>query len=316
MSTKEIIEFLREKETDFLKIDSFSKLPGIYAIFYIGNDFPLIGDKVKKHDIIYIGKTESSQEKRDAKTHFTSGKTGSSTVRKSIGSILCQEMNLNPIPRNDSDYIKGRISHFKFDENSEEKITEWMINNLALSFYEYPKSKLEIETLESSIINELIPILNIAKNPSNPYRTALQTLRKNCANMAFTNSKTQKKPAPINPKPDSTKKKTLIKTPISTTIYIDNITSGDVSKNQLRIKKDNKYLFPKEKQGEPNTYYLPFKYGKSNFDATYKIGSKDGKSRSGILKLGADIYKNVIQIKAGTTLKVSITNKGYYILEK
>jgi len=99
MTTKEIIELLKEKETDFLKTKSFSKFPGIYAFFYIGNDFPLLGNSVSKHQIIYIGKTESSQEKRDAKTHFTSGKTGSSTVRKSIGSILCAQENLKPIPR-------------------------------------------------------------------------------------------------------------------------------------------------------------------------------------------------------------------------
>ena len=110
MTTNEIIELLKERETDFLKTISFSKVPGIYAFFYIGNDFPLLGNSVSKHQIIYIGKTESSQEKRDAKTHFTTGKTGSSTVRKSIGSILCSQMNLKPIPRNDSDYKKGRFS--------------------------------------------------------------------------------------------------------------------------------------------------------------------------------------------------------------
>ena len=53
MTTNEIIEFLKEKETDFLKINSFSKFPGIYAFFYIGNDFPLLGDSVSKHQIIF-----------------------------------------------------------------------------------------------------------------------------------------------------------------------------------------------------------------------------------------------------------------------
>ncbi len=87
MTTNEIIRLLKERETNFLKTKAFSQLPGIYAFFYIGNGFPLFEECVYKHKIIYIGKTESSQEKRDAKTHFTTGKTGSSTVRKSIGSI-------------------------------------------------------------------------------------------------------------------------------------------------------------------------------------------------------------------------------------
>ena len=160
MTTKEIIELLKEKETDFLKTKTFSQLPGIYAFFYIGNDFPLLGDSVSKHQIIYIGKTEFSQEKRDSKTHFTTGKTGNSTVRKSIGSILCSQENLTPIPRNDSDYAARRFSHFKFDEPSEKIITNWMKNNFALSFYEYPESKKLIDKLETEIIKQLKPILN------------------------------------------------------------------------------------------------------------------------------------------------------------
>lgn len=181
MPTKKIIDLLKEKETEFIKVKTFSKLPGIYALFYIGNDFPLLGDSVTKHQIIYIGKTESSQEKRDAKTHFTSGKTGSSTVRKSIGSILCEKENLTPIPRNETDYKKGRYSHFKFDTDSEVKITNWMERNLAISFHEYPRTKLEIEELETEIIEELVPILNISKNSKNSFKETLQSLRKECA---------------------------------------------------------------------------------------------------------------------------------------
>lgn len=187
MTTKEIIKFLRREETDFLQIKSFSKFPGIYAIFFIGDNFPLLGSSVSKHQIIYIGKTESSQEERDAKTHFISGKTGSSTVRKSIGSLLREQENLNPIPRNSIDYQKGRYSHFKFDDNSEEKITNWMENNLALSFFEYPKTKQEIEDLETEIIDGLVPILNISKNPKNLFKNTLQQLRKECATNASNN---------------------------------------------------------------------------------------------------------------------------------
>ena len=189
MTTKEIIELLKEKETDFLKTKTFSQLPGIYAFFYIGNNFPLLGDSVSKHQIIYIGKTESSQEKRDSKTHFTTGKTGNSTVRKSIGSILCSQENLTPIPRNDSDYEAGRFSHFKFDAPSEKIITNWMKNNFALSFYEYPESKKLIDKLETEIIKQLKPILNIDhKNPENPYKDQIKKIRKNCATIAIKNS--------------------------------------------------------------------------------------------------------------------------------
>jgi hypothetical protein len=102
--------------------------------------------------------------------------------------LLFEFENLHPIPRNCKDYKKGRSSHFKFDNESEYKITDWMEKNLALSFYEYPKTKNEIEELESEIIKKLVPILNISKNPKNPYKNILLNLRKTCANKASTAS--------------------------------------------------------------------------------------------------------------------------------
>jgi len=316
MTAKEIIELLKEKETDFLKTKTFSKFPGLYAFFYIGNDFPLLGDSVSMHQIIYIGKTESSQEKRDAKTHFTSGKTGSSTVRKSIGSILCAKENLKPIPRNDSDYKKRKFSHFKFDDTSEKIITNWMKNNFALSFYEYPENKQLIDKLETEIIKKLRPILNIDhKNPDNPFKDQIKQLRKNCATIAIENS---------GIKNQNTKKKDFDKPKIQSKvykssstgkIYIDNITKSDFKSRNIRIKVENKHLFPAEKIGNPISYSLDFLVGNIDFVAKYTIGSKDGKSRSGILKLGDIVYNNILKIGVGTNLKISKSKDNRYLIE-
>ena len=193
MNTKEIIKHLITTKKKYLEISKFSKSPGIYAVFFFGTDFPIENIKPKPDEVIYLGKTESSQEKRDAKTHFKSGKTGSSTLRKSIGSLLRNIYNLKPIVRNNSDIIKRRFSHFKFDDNSEEIITEWMQNNLALSFYEYPESKSKIKTLETTLIQKLIPLLNIDKNPSNPHLNLLKQIRKESAQLAFKGFKISEK---------------------------------------------------------------------------------------------------------------------------
>ena len=266
--------------------------------------------------IIYIGKTESSQEKRDMKTHFTSGKTGSSTVRRSIGSILCEKENLKLIPRNDSDYKNNRFSHFKFDTPSEMRITTWMEKNLALSFYEYPKTKQEIEDLETEIINELVPILNILKNPKNKFKDTLQQLRKNCAGIAIKNS---------NFKDTNPEKKEISKPKVqseaygsstSGIIFINNITKNDFGNRNIRIKVENKYLFPAEKSGKPISYSLDFKAGNIDFIAKYTIGSKDGKSRSGILKLGDSIYQETLKIQIGTNLKISKLKDNKYTVER
>ena len=317
MTTKEIIELLHAREMEYLKTRTFSKLPGIYAFFFIGNDFPIFGDTITKHQIIYIGKTESSQEKRDAKTHFTTGKTGNSTVRKSIGSLLCSIKNLIPIPRNDSDYREGRFSHFMFDEPSEKIITDWMANNIALSFYEYPGSKKILDKLETDIIRELKPILNIDyKNPDNPYKEQIKQLRKNCATKAIMNSGIIGQRTKIKEKEKLKVQSKSYGTATSGTIYIDNITDSDVKIRSLRIKVENKHLFPAEKPANPTSYHLDFRVGNFDFVAEYRIGSKDGKSRSGILKLGDSIYQETLRIGLGTILKISKSSNNQYTIER
>ena len=163
----------------FMEITRFCDKPGIYAIFFYGNLFPLEGVAIKSNQIIYLGKTESSQQSRDADTHFSSAKTGSSTVRRSLGALLKKELNLNPIPRNDKDFGAGRFTVFKFDNSSEVKLTSWMQKNLGLSFFMYDKPKDEINKLETELIDMVRPILNIDfKNPHNPYASIIKAERR------------------------------------------------------------------------------------------------------------------------------------------
>jgi len=169
----------------FRSMTSFSEMPGIYGIFYIGDNLNLHGIPFKSDHLLYIGKTESSQKQRDANTHFKSGKTGSSTLRKSLGSLLRDTLRLVPIPRSNSDIQKGRTSAFKFDGRSEILLTEWMVNNLGVSFYEHLGELVELEGIESQLVNQLVPPLNLAKNSANPYRASISLLRKMCSEVAY-----------------------------------------------------------------------------------------------------------------------------------
>jgi len=99
-------------------------------------------------------------------------------------------------------------------------------------------------------------------------------------------------------------------------VYIDNITKSDFKSRNIRIKVENKYLFPAEKSGKPISYSLDFKVGNIDFIAKYTIGSKDGKSRSGILKLGDSIYQETLKIQVGTNLKISKSKENKYIVER
>jgi hypothetical protein len=205
-----IINSLKSHAWPYRQIRTFSYKPGIYAVYFIGKDFPLKGCTPAKDEIIYLGKTESNQINRDEQTHFASGKTGSSTLRRSMGALLREELLLVPVLRNDDDFDAGRKSIFKFDGVSEEKLTKWMKDNLALSFYEYDQSPEEIDAIESQLIAETKPVLNIdSKNPGNPFAKTIKAARKACADEAnnigvktkTTQEPNQTKVVPYNPNP-------------------------------------------------------------------------------------------------------------------
>ena len=180
MNNEEIIQHLFEQRKRFSEITKFSSCRGIYAFFYDGKVLPHLPEEIPENEILYIGKAEkSSLQQRIAQTHFENHRTCSSTVRRSFGSILREKLSLKPIPGNKS-------CHFRFDEESEDKLTEWMNSNLSVSFYEFPKTEQEMNRLETNIIRLLMPKpkLNIQQNPNNPFRKKLKKLRKECASEA------------------------------------------------------------------------------------------------------------------------------------
>lgn len=80
------------------------------------------------------------------------------------------------------------------------------------------------------------------------------------------------------------------KSTTANTICINTITERDAEKKMLRILKGNKHIFPAEQKGNPMVYEVVIKMKNISMEGTYKIGSLDGKSRSGILKFDSEIY--------------------------
>jgi hypothetical protein len=179
----QIIESLRFGLKSFNEMDSFNEQSAIYAIAFNGNAFPVhFGiDKINKGDIIYIGKTESGLKKRIVKTHFKDGKTGSSTLRRSLGAILIDNLSLEAISRSSAE---AKFRDYKFINKSEKILTEWMINNLSVSFIPYNRGKRLLRKMESEIIYLLSPILNISRNSNNSNRLILKELREKCRQIA------------------------------------------------------------------------------------------------------------------------------------
>jgi len=128
--TKEISQsFLRTKQ--FLnEHQDYPIQPGIYA-FYLSDNSNLL-DFGKSGQLIYIGIAKYSLHDRDFKQHFNSGKTGSSTLRRSIGAILKDKLKLTAIPRGGENDNK-RFRYYKFI--TEQSLTDWMISNLQIGYW-------------------------------------------------------------------------------------------------------------------------------------------------------------------------------------
>lgn len=179
-----IINHLVRTRQRFRAIAEFSSSPGIYAVFCGRRKLPHIDDDIKPDEILYIGKTESSQLSRDAKTHFANGRTGSSTLRRTFGALLREELGLIPIPRSATDAARGKRSHYKFTDESEAKLTKWMADNLLLSFFEFSADRRALEDLETQLIQRLVPKLNLDKNPGNPCKGTVTGERHRTARLA------------------------------------------------------------------------------------------------------------------------------------
>lgn len=163
MKINDVLNHFIKTQTPLAEVKTYSSKPGIYAIFLIEKEFPLNGFKLPENKIIYIGKTEKSQLSRDANTHFKSGKTGSSTLRRTIAALLSQTQKITPLIRTMADVEKQRITHFKLDESSEEIVSNWMNDNLAVAFFEYPETKEKINQLETVLKTTTVWVQTLAQ---------------------------------------------------------------------------------------------------------------------------------------------------------
>lgn len=68
-------------------------------------------------------------------------------------------------------------------------------------------------------------------------------------------------------------------------ITIANITRKDFEGKRIRILAAQKELFPEERRGFPQVYDVTVLWKGDSYACAYRIGSKDGNLRSGVLRL-------------------------------
>ncbi len=148
--------------------------PGIYMICIKNKDIieevmPRAACKeIGDAPILYIGISKTQGLKnRDYRNHFK-GTARNSTLRKSLGSIFGWR----------ADRIYDNRGKYKFSLAREQELTRWMHDNLIIMYW--INLNTEIGILETKLINELDPPLNIAKNKSHKneaFRKELMKLR-------------------------------------------------------------------------------------------------------------------------------------------
>lgn len=95
---------------------------------------------------------------------------------------------------------------------------------------------------------------------------------------------------------------------LNPTFKVDNITDNDARRHQLRILKRNKQFSPEEILEQPKAYNIRIVYKDRCIPTTYRIGSKDGRGRSGVIFFSAQGFKD-LGINSGDTLRFLVQTK-------
>jgi len=161
-------------------------VPGLYAVVAadvlavqraLGAEVP-----VGEDGLLYVGKAEGSLRGRDIRTHFGTGKTAHSTLRRTFAALLGNALGFEPVPVTSA----GR---FRLTDPGEEALTAWMVDHLRLRVWEADGlEKARLASVERGVIKALRPPLNLTHGASDRRARALRThireARRDMAEMA------------------------------------------------------------------------------------------------------------------------------------
>lgn len=155
--------------------------PGLYAIYGPPEVWHQRGLGTPPDERpLYVGKAEESLVKRDVHQHFRTGKTGSSTVRRSLAAFQRSHLDLQARPRNPKN--PGHYSNYSVQEEGDRKLTEWMHTHLRLALWLRPGED-ELRPIESALLQHWKPPLN-GQGVKTPWSDQLSKARKFMADEA------------------------------------------------------------------------------------------------------------------------------------
>ncbi len=170
-----------------LTLDALPAEPGLYtlstndasAIAELGLD-DLESAVPLTRRVLYLGKSESSLSDRLAGTHFATGESGRSTVRRTFGALLGLSAMPRPsrIEKPTRKQLMTMTANFAFPPAEDELLTEWMLANLQIRAFATRASSLS--AVERAVGAALRPPLDQERTPfwmPNPWREPVASAR-------------------------------------------------------------------------------------------------------------------------------------------
>lgn len=142
-------------------IDHVPSKPGLYAVYADPKTWQELDLEAREGCPLYIGKAEQSLRSRDIRTHFATGRTGSSTVRRSFAALLRNPLGLRGVPRNMA--CPERPANFGLAAEGDQRLTAWMQERLFLAYWVKPDTEVDLNDIETAVIKRLQPPLNLNK---------------------------------------------------------------------------------------------------------------------------------------------------------
>jgi hypothetical protein len=157
-----------------------SNSPGLYAIFGSAMTWKelQLGSPPDSRPL-YVGKTENTLAARDVEGHFGARRrgvqspTGSSTLRCSLAALLAVARGYKGIPRNPGN--PGHFPNYGLSVAHDDDLSAWMDRRLQLALW--PQTVDDLGTIETAVLIELAPPLNIEKVVT-PWRSQVKTARR------------------------------------------------------------------------------------------------------------------------------------------
>ena len=143
--------------------DAMTAVPnaaGLYAVYSSAEVWEQLRLTYPGDEPLYVGKAERSLVARDIRTHFASGRTGSSTLRRSFAALLRDALDLRGVPRNPAN--PERPANYGLSPEHDALLTSWMHDNLQLAVWVKPADA-DLDAVETSVLDVLQPPLNLAK---------------------------------------------------------------------------------------------------------------------------------------------------------